>query len=63
MSHAKNLYMNGTRHFADCVALRIDFSYFLLSKMHNKRDALKELIFAEKLSPTLDESFMIFRYR
>lgn len=31
--------------------------------MLNKRDALKELITAEKLSPSLDEQFMIFRYR
>lgn len=45
------------------MSLRLDYSYFLLSKMQNKRDALKELLAAEKLKPNLDESFMIYRYR
>lgn len=55
--------MNGVKKYPDSVSLRIDFSYFLLSKMLNKRDSLKELINAEKLSPSIDESFMIYRYR
>jgi hypothetical protein len=63
ISQAKNLYFNGVKKYPDCVSLRIDFSYFLLSKMMNKRDSLKELLNADKLSPSLDESFMIYRYR
>lgn len=51
LSQAKNLYMNGVKRFPDCVALKIDFSYFLLQKMLNKRDSLKELINAEKHNP------------
>jgi hypothetical protein len=31
--------------------------------MHNKKDALKELINAEKTNPSLEQQFMIFRYR
>jgi hypothetical protein len=63
LSQAKNLYLNGVKKFPDCVALKLDFSYFLLTKILNKRDSLKELINAERFSPSLDESFMIFRYR
>ncbi len=63
ISQAKNLYVNGTKRFPECVALRIDFANFLLSKMLNKRDALKELMKAEKMNPNLDESFMIYRFR
>lgn len=55
--------MNGVRKYPECVSLRIDYSYFLLSKTMNKRDSLKELMTAEKLSTSLDESFMIYRYR
>lgn len=63
LSQAKNLYMNGTRRFPECVALKLDYSNFLLTKMLNKRDSLKELINAERFSSSLDESFMIYRYR
>jgi hypothetical protein len=31
--------------------------------MHNKKDALKELMNAEKLTPSFEQLFMIFRYR
>ncbi len=61
LAHAKNLYTNGTRVCPSSVPVRIDFAYFLLTKLHNKRDALKELILCEKMNLTLDESFKIFR--
>mmetsp|Transcript_42337 Transcript_42337/g.40581 ORF Transcript_42337/g.40581 Transcript_42337/m.40581 type:complete len:91 (+) Transcript_42337:792-1064(+) len=31
--------------------------------MHNKKEALKELINAEKSNPTLEQQFEIFRFR
>ena len=31
--------------------------------MHNKKDSLRELINAEKASPSFEEKFKIFRYR
>lgn len=31
--------------------------------MHNKKDALKELMVAEKSGPSFEQQFMIFRYR
>lgn len=32
LSHAKNLYTNGTKVCPDSVPLRIDYAYFLLTK-------------------------------
>ena len=63
ISQAKNLYINGEKRFPECVGLKIDYSWFLLSKMHNKRDALKELISAEKYSTSLDDSFKVYHYK
>jgi hypothetical protein len=48
ISQAKNLYMNGIRQYPECVGLKIDFAWFLLSKMINRRESLKELIQADK---------------
>jgi len=55
--------MNGIKQYPDCVGLKIDFAWFLLSKVMNKRDSLKELIVAEKNRPSFEQSFMIYRYR
>jgi hypothetical protein len=55
--------MNGVKQYPGHAPLKIDFAWFLLSKMMNKRDALKELISAEKQSRSFSESFIIFRYR
>jgi hypothetical protein len=64
ISQAKNLYMNGIKQYPECIGLKIDFAWFLLSKMNNRRDSIKELIQAEK-SPhaSFEESFVIYRYR
>ena len=64
ISQAKNLYMNGIRQYPECVGLKIDFAWFLLSKMINRRESLKELIQADKQArPSFDEAFVIYRYR
>lgn len=55
--------MHGIIKFPKSSALKIDFAYFLMYKMHNKKDALKELINAEKQNPSFEEEFKIFRYR
>ena len=57
------MYLNGLRAFPDSVSLKIDYSWFLLSKMMNRREALKELLNAEKQRPTFEEGCVIFRYR
>ena len=48
LSQAKHHYQNGIKKFPMCNGLKIDFAHFLLHKMHNKKDALKELINAER---------------
>lgn len=48
ISQAKNLYLNGIKRFPNCNELKIDFASFLLHKMLNKKEALRELINAEK---------------
>lgn len=47
ISQAKNLYINAIKRFPKCSSLKIDFAIFLLHKMHNKKEALRELINAE----------------
>lgn len=64
ISQAKNLYINAIKQFPQSVALKIDYAWFLLNKLMNKRDALKELLNADKYSrSTFSEAFIIFRYR
>ncbi len=58
------MYMNGIRQYPECVGLKIDFAWFLLSKMMNRRESLKELIHADKQAhPNFDEAFVIYRYK
>lgn len=54
MQQAKLLYNRGTKKFPKYTALRIDYAQFLLYRMHNKKDALKELMSAEKRNPNFE---------
>jgi len=51
LQQAKILYNTGAKKFPKYTALRIDYAQFLLYRMHNKKDALKELMNAEKQKP------------
>ena len=46
--------MNGITRFPKFTSLLIDFAVFLLQKMHNKKEAMRELLIAEKNSPTFE---------
>jgi len=56
-------YSEGVAKFPKDVSLRISYAFFLFEKMHNKQQALQELLQAELHKPTLDEEFIIFRYK
>lgn len=45
------------------MALRISYAFFLLEKMNSKQQALQELLQAEQNKPSLDEEFIIYRYK
>lgn len=61
LAQAKALYNNGKKKFPKYAPLRIDYANFLQSKMKDRKGALNELSFAEKLKPSLDSQFFIFR--
>jgi len=63
VAQAKSLYVNGIKRFPEYNSLRLDFASFLLTKMHNKKEALRELMQVEREDPSLVEQFLIFRYR
>jgi hypothetical protein len=63
ISQAKNLYVTAIKLFPESVPLKIDYSWFLLSRMMNKREALKELMHAEAKLTSFSEGFIIYRYR
>jgi hypothetical protein len=53
----------GLKKFPKYIQLRIDFASFLQSKMKDRKGSLNELSLAEKMKPSLDQQFMIFRQR
>jgi len=57
------MYDQGIKKFPNANALRISYSFFLLEKMHSKQQALQELTQAEQNRPSVDEQFIIFRYK
>jgi len=57
------MYDQGIKKFPNANALRISYSFFLLEKMHSKQQALQELTQAEQNRPSVDEQFVIFRYK
>jgi hypothetical protein len=54
LQQAKLLYTMGIKKFPKDCALKIEYAQFLLYRMHNKKDALKELMIAEKSSPSFE---------
>jgi len=56
-------YSEGVAKFPKDVALRISYAFFLFEKMHNRQQALQELLQAELNKPSIDEEFIIFRYK
>lgn len=61
--HAETLYQNGISKFPNCTSLRIYYAIFLIERLNKKQQAKIELINAEKYSPTLEEQFIIYRYK
>jgi PAS domain S-box-containing protein len=56
-------YSEGVAKFPKDVSLRISYAFFLFEKMHNRQQALQELFQAELNKPSIDEEFIIFRYK
>jgi hypothetical protein len=63
LTQAKKIYETAILRFPTCTLLRINYAYFLLDKMNNKKNAMKELVEAEKLKPSFDQQFIIYRYK
>ncbi|CAD8162069.1 unnamed protein product [Paramecium octaurelia] len=57
------IYFNQIKKFPNEINLRIRYAFFLLDNMKQRQQALNELIQAETLSPSLDNDFVIFRYK
>ena len=60
--YVMNMYQNGISKFSLCTSLRINYSFFLMERMNNKKKALTELKNCEKYNPSFEEEFIIFRY-
>ena len=60
--YVMTMYQNGISKFSLCTSLRINFSFFLMERMNNKKKALIELKNCEKYNPSFEEQFIIFRY-
>ncbi|CAD8203560.1 unnamed protein product [Paramecium pentaurelia] len=57
------IYFNQIKKFPNEISLRIRYSFFLLDNLRQRQQALNELIQAETLCPSLDNEFIIFRYK
>ncbi|CAD8209105.1 unnamed protein product [Paramecium pentaurelia] len=57
------IYFNQIKKFPNEINLRIRYAFFLLDNMKQRQQAINELIQAETLSPSLDNDFVIFRYK
>ncbi|CAD8075777.1 unnamed protein product [Paramecium primaurelia] len=57
------IYFNQIKRFPNEIALRLRYSLFLLDLMKQRQQALNELIQSETLCPSLDNEFIIFRYK
>ena len=60
--YVMTMYQNGISKFSLCTSLRINFSFFLMERMNNKKKALIELKNCEKYNPSFEEEFIIFRH-
>lgn len=63
MAQAKALFSNGIRRFPKHSGLRVDYAYFLQSRMRDRKSALAEALRAEGERPGLDALFHIYRLR
>ena len=57
------MYRLGIFKFPNCSALRISYALFLIERLNKKLEAVNELNQGAALSPTLDEQFVIYRYK
>ncbi|CAD8126295.1 unnamed protein product [Paramecium sonneborni] len=57
------IYFNNIKKFPNEITLRIRYAFFLLDNMKQRQQAINEFIQAETLSPSLDNDFIIFRYK
>lgn len=57
------IYFNSIKKFPNDIMLRIRYAFFLYDQMKQKQQALNELTQAEQLCPSLDNEFVIFRYK
>jgi hypothetical protein len=54
---------NSFPRFPQNARLRISFADFLFARQNSKRGGLAELTIASKLNPSLNEEFLIYRYK
>lgn len=59
----EQMFDQGVRKFKTSVKLRIAYAFFLIERMNNKKRALEELTIAEKLRPSFEDEFLIYRYK
>ncbi|CAD8075781.1 unnamed protein product [Paramecium primaurelia] len=57
------IYFNQIKKFPNEISIRIRYSFFLLDYLKQRQQALNELIQSETLCPSLDNEFIIFRYK
>ena len=60
--YAMIMYQNGISKFPSCTTLRMNYSFFLMERMNNRKKALIELKNCEKYNPSFEEEFIIFRF-
>lgn len=63
MEHALELFKKALIRFPKCTFLRVQCALFLLEKIKNKSWALRQLLKAEKRSPSFTEQFLIYRFK
>ena len=56
-------YIHTTWDYSECVSLRINYSIFLIERLNTVEEASQQLIYAEKHKPSLDQCFIIFRFK
>ncbi len=60
--YAMIMYQNGISKFPSCTTLRMNYSFFLMERMNNRKKALIELKNCDKYNPSFEEEFIIFRF-
>lgn len=57
------MYRAGIQKFPLCAPLRTAYGLFLIEHMNKKQEAAAELAEAERLQPSFEEQFVIYRYK